>query len=90
LRRGEHRRDRPRGLAHEVRAILKQLRDEPAIGIEILSGTDRAATAVACPLDDHEREALGERQLFTPGELPYRDGAVQQHDSWPLTNAMGK
>jgi hypothetical protein len=61
--------------------------DEPAIGVEILSGTDRVAMAVACPLDDHEREPLGERKLLTPGELPHRDGAMQQHDSWPLTNA---
>lgn len=71
-------------------AILKQFRDEPGIGIEILSGTDPVAMAVARPLDDHEREALGERQLLTPRELPDQHAAMQQHDSWPLANAARK
>jgi hypothetical protein len=76
LRRCEYRCDRPRRIAHEVSAILKQLRDEPAIDIEILSGTNRVAMAVTRPLDDHEREPLGERKLLAPRQLPDEHGRM--------------
>jgi hypothetical protein len=73
-----------------VSAILKQLRNETAIGVEILSGTDRLAMAIARPLDDHEREAFGKRELLAPGELPYRHGAMQQDDSGSVANLTSK
>jgi integrase len=63
----------------EVRSIPQQLGHQRRVGIKILARADLLAAAVPGPLDDLQREPVGQRQLPAPAQLARKRAAVQQH-----------
>ena len=82
-RRRIQRDDRAVGVPDEVRAVAQQLGDQRRLGLEV-AARQRRAGGEARPVGQHQRPAVGQRQLMAPRALRADDAAVHEHHARSL------
>ena len=71
-----------------MRCLPQQPGHQRRVGIEILTRADLLAAAVACPVDNLQREAVSQPQLLAPAQLARQHAAMQQHHPRSLAGAV--